>query len=49
MASVIAVVYRLPKAKGEAPVDKFIIHFKQLTCSHYKEILREASLRLVEN
>ena len=49
MASVIAVIYRLANAKGETPVDKLIIHFKQLTCDHCKEILWEASLRLVEN
>ena len=31
--------YSLANAKGEAPVDKLIIHFKQLTCNHCKEIL----------
>ena len=40
----------LSKAKGEAPINKFIGHFnKQQPCDHGKEIHLELSLRSVEN
>ena len=39
----------LAKVKGEAPVSKFIINFKQLTCNHCKEIYQELSLQSVKN
>ena len=36
------------KAKGEAPVNKFIIYFEQLTFNHCKETHFELSMQSVK-
>ena len=39
----------LAKTKDEAPVNKFVIYFKQSTCNHCKEVHLELRLWLIEN